>query len=159
MNTTLESELPGAVSDVLPPVLSAATVLVPILNLGIAEGMIDLAATLAAGAAPMGEQGALQPRVIVLGVVAVPADEPLTSGLAMPRSSAQMILPADGIGLARLVPARRDFSGTDVRNEMDLVAERNGLDLRAHTALRPARLAEKSATPTRPPPPEPCRSR
>src|SRR4051812_48918534 len=86
MNTTLQSELPAGVSDVVPPVLSAATVLVPILNLGIAEGMIDLAATLAAGATPMGEQGAGQPRVIVLGVVEVPNDQPLTSGLDMARS-------------------------------------------------------------------------
>jgi nucleotide-binding universal stress UspA family protein len=82
----LESRLPGVAGDAIPLTLSQATVLVPLLNLGVAGAMIDLAAILAAGAAPLGEQGALQPRVVVLGVVDVPDDQPLTSGLDMARS-------------------------------------------------------------------------
>ncbi len=86
MSAILESGLPGVAHDTVSPVLSAATVLVPILNLGVAEGMIDLAATLAAGEVSIGDQAALQPRVVVLGVVEVPGDQPLTSGLDMARS-------------------------------------------------------------------------
>lgn len=86
MNAIAGTEVPGAASDAASLSLSPATVLVPMLNLGHAEEMLELAGTLAAGAAPMGEQGALQPRIIVLGVVEVPPDQPLTSGLDMARS-------------------------------------------------------------------------
>ncbi len=119
MKTVVENGLPGAASDTAPLSLSPATVLVPMLNLGVAEGMIDLAATLAAGAAPLGEQGALQPRVVVLGVVEVPDDQPLTSGLDMARSYRALLdfLPGEvesggrRVRVDRLVKVARSVSG------------------------------------------------
>jgi glucosyl-3-phosphoglycerate synthase len=119
MTTMLESRMPGAAGDATSPILSQATVLVPLLNLGVAEGMIDLAAILAAGAAPLGEQGALQPRVIVLGVVDVPDDQPLTSGLDMARSYRALLdfLPNEvetggrRVHVDRLVKVARSVSG------------------------------------------------
>ncbi|HKP54636.1 MAG TPA: universal stress protein [Chloroflexia bacterium] len=119
MKSMVEEGLPGAASDAVPLSLSPATVLVPMLNLGVAEGMIDLAATLAAGAAPLGEQGALQPRVVVLGVVEVPGDQPLTTGLDMARSYRALLdfLPGEvessgrRVRVDRLVKVARSVSG------------------------------------------------
>ena len=72
---------------------TATTVLVPMLNLGVASDMIELAAILAAG--PRAERmrngrasatsatstSGADPRVVVVGVVEVPPDQPLTTGL------------------------------------------------------------------------------
>jgi nucleotide-binding universal stress UspA family protein len=69
---------------------TATTVLVPMLNLGVATDMIQLAGILAAGPRrnsqhPEDTHGQ-QPRVVVVGVVQVPPDQPLATGLVMARS-------------------------------------------------------------------------
>jgi glucosyl-3-phosphoglycerate synthase len=65
-----------------------STVLVPMLNLGVATDMIQLAGILAASprpSHPFTRQGP-PPRVVVVGVVEVPPDQPLATGLVMARS-------------------------------------------------------------------------
>ncbi len=59
------------------------TVLVPLLNLGVATELVHLAAALVAGA-----QGVPQPpaQVVVLGVVEVPPDSPVSDGRSMARA-------------------------------------------------------------------------
>jgi nucleotide-binding universal stress UspA family protein len=111
MKTTLDKDLLNRSGTLMRQrSLFSATVLVPMLNLGVANDIIQLAAILAAGprsarsAAPNGpaSQGlkelspqakrggvtapAADPRVVVVGVVEVPADQPLTTGLVMARS-------------------------------------------------------------------------
>src|SRR5690242_11897414 len=104
MKTTLDHGLlssPGSL--VRPHDLTSHTVLVPMLNLGVASDMIEIAAVLAAGpraghrrnggasvatatTATTATSSGAEPRVVVVGVVEVPPDEPLTTGLVMARS-------------------------------------------------------------------------
>src|SRR5215212_9141461 len=107
MKTTLDKDLLSRPSNLLlhQRNLIPATVLVPVLNLGVANDIIQLAAILACG--PTGGHepdrspleiparvrkaggagaAAAEPRVVVVGVVEVPADQPLTTGLVMARS-------------------------------------------------------------------------
>src|SRR5438034_11373863 len=105
MKTTLDNGLlssPGSFAR--PHDLTSHTVLVPMLNLGVAGDIIELAAILAAGPrAGHGQNGrasattnssstsatsasGADPRVVVVGVVEVPPDQPLTTGLLMARA-------------------------------------------------------------------------
>ena len=87
MSGILHTGLLHAASDATSPVVVPATVLVPMLNLGVADDMLQLAAILAAGSGTPGESLAgVRPHVVVLGIVEVPAREPLTTGLDMARS-------------------------------------------------------------------------
>lgn len=68
---------------------TATTVLVPMLNLGVATDMIQLAGILATGrqcAQSTEDDDGPRPRIVVVGVVEVPADQPLATGLIMARS-------------------------------------------------------------------------
>ncbi|MDQ3704376.1 MAG: hypothetical protein M3437_03980 [Chloroflexota bacterium] len=96
MTNTLHRE-PALPADVQRSFgIAPGTVLVPMLNLGIAGDMLQLAAILASGhkshlsTAPLDHIGfarpGLAPRIVVLGVVEVPADQPLTTGMDMARS-------------------------------------------------------------------------
>ncbi|HYP41535.1 MAG TPA: universal stress protein [Chloroflexia bacterium] len=69
--------------------LAPGTVLVPAINLAVATDTLQLAGMFAAGspfALSNQEHEAIQPRVVVLGVVEVPADQPLSTGLDLARS-------------------------------------------------------------------------
>src|SRR5438045_6879574 len=72
--------------------LTSSTVLVPVLNLGLATDMLQLAGVFAAGphsgprSAAASLPDGLEPRIVVVGVVEVPADQSLTTGLVMARS-------------------------------------------------------------------------
>ncbi len=91
----------GTTGDAMPGRLAPCTVLVPMLNLSVADDTLQVAALLAAGhpdhpdrptpRPPDGSGGqppmaGNEPRVVVLSVVEVPPDQPLTSGLDMARS-------------------------------------------------------------------------
>src|SRR5437016_2276527 len=68
---------------------TATTVLVPMLNLGVATDMVQLAGILASGrqsTPAIEDPHGPTPRVVVVGVVEVPADQPLATGLVMARS-------------------------------------------------------------------------
>src|SRR5438105_4451058 len=76
--------------------VTSSTVLVPVLNLNVAADMVQLAGTLAEAESGMrnvepGIDSAFSvprsalPRVVVVGVVEVPHDQPLTTGLVMAR--------------------------------------------------------------------------
>src|SRR5205823_3310704 len=106
MKTTLDNGLLSSpASFARPHDLTSHTVLVPMLNLGVAGDIIELAAILAAGPrAGHGQNGrapatntatsptsatsasGADPRVVVVGVVEVPPDQPLTTGLLMARA-------------------------------------------------------------------------
>ncbi|MDQ3929816.1 MAG: hypothetical protein M3328_11825 [Chloroflexota bacterium] len=136
MTNTLQRE-PALPADV-PRSLGIApgTVLVPMLNLSIAGDMLQLAAILASGhkshlsTAPSDDTSSsrrgLVPRIVVLGVVEVPADQPLTMGMDMARSYRALFdfLPsevdADGrhVRVERLVKVARDVP-TAVRQAVE----------------------------------------
>ncbi|MEO6457915.1 MAG: universal stress protein [Chloroflexia bacterium] len=87
MSGILHTGLLHAASDATSHVVAPATVLVPMLNLGVADDMLQLAAILAAGSGTPDESlDAVRPHVVVLGIVEVPARESLTTGLDMARS-------------------------------------------------------------------------
>src|SRR5918912_3102222 len=102
MKTTLNNGLLSSpVSFARPHDLTSHTVLVPMLNLGVASDMIELAAILAAGpraghrrnlrasattARSTASTSGADPRVVVVGVVEVPPDQPLATGLVMARA-------------------------------------------------------------------------
>jgi glucosyl-3-phosphoglycerate synthase len=101
MSGILHTGLLHAASNSTSHVVAPATVLVPMLNLGVADDMLQLAAILAAGkgAPAEGERtnGQAQPHIVVLGIVEVPVGEPLTTGLDMARSYRALLdfLPAE----------------------------------------------------------------
>lgn len=120
MNTIAQKELPGTTGSDMPPGLSPTTVLVPMLNLSLANDMMGLAAMLAAGTGPSsGYEGShdTAPRVVALGIVEVPQGQPLTMGLDMARSYRALLdfLPTEvGVGgkkvkVERLVKVARDI--------------------------------------------------
>lgn len=136
MNGTMQREpaLPADVSRGFG--IAPRTVLVPMLNLGIAGDMLHLAAILAAGhksdvptPVPAGDSSThprLVPRIVVLGVVEVPADQPLTMGMDMARSYRALFdfLPSEvdaggkPVRVDRLVKVSRDVP-TAVRQAVE----------------------------------------
>ncbi len=87
MSGILHTGLLHAASNATSHVVASATVLVPMLNLGVADDMLQLAAILAAGSGtPDATPDHARPHVVVLGIVEVPPGEPLTTGLDMARS-------------------------------------------------------------------------
>ncbi len=126
MNIALHNEPAGVAGASGERVLGIAptTVLVPMLNLHIAGDMLQLAAILAAGKphsplspvdlnfAPDGRR----PRIVVLGVVEVPAGQPLTTGMDIARSYRALFefLPSEvtaggwSVPVDRLVKVARD---------------------------------------------------
>lgn len=126
MNSTLQRE-PALPADVPRSFgIAPRTVLVPMLNLGIAGDMLHLAAILASGhkshfpTSPLDDASLTppgpQPRIVVLGVVEVPTDQPLTTGMDMARSYRALFdfLPSDvdaggrHVRVDRLVKVARD---------------------------------------------------
>src|SRR5574338_690733 len=94
MNTITPGSLQNEAGNAVNSSMAPAVVLVPMLNLGHAAEMLELAAMLARGPGqsqvPPGGNGAPtstpQARIVVLSVVEVPGDQPLTMGLEMARS-------------------------------------------------------------------------
>lgn len=98
MNTSVQKEPQGSAGVYAGVGTTPHTVLVPMLNLGIAGDMLNLAAILASGhrlfsAIPLKppksglpEAAQSAPRIVVLGVVEVPEGQPLATGLDMARS-------------------------------------------------------------------------
>src|SRR5207253_8285865 len=92
LKTTLEKGSQGGPDNVVRRrKLTSMTVLVPMLNLSVATDLIQLAAVLALGSHKRDQKGLVLPggaeaRIVVVGVVEVPADQPLTTGLVMARS-------------------------------------------------------------------------
>src|SRR5438034_9041618 len=129
MKTTLDNGLlssPGSFAR--PHDLTSHTVLVPMLNLGVASDMIELAAILAAG--PRAERmrngrasatsatstSGADPRVVVVGVVEVPPDQPLTTGLIMARSYRALL---------DFLPSAVEVAGKQVRIDRTVKASRD----------------------------------
>lgn len=104
-----------------PLSLAPSVVVVPLLNLGLADDMLGLAA----GIMRQAEMGDPEPfagakRIVVLSVVEVPPDEPLAMGLDMARSYRALLdfLPssvevglADRVRVDRVVKVARDVAG------------------------------------------------
>lgn len=91
MKTMLQNALNRSADSAIIGSVAPTTVLVPMLNLGLAPDMLELAATLAVGFSRSSSNdsrvsGQATPHVVVLGVVEVPEDQPLTMGLDMARS-------------------------------------------------------------------------
>ncbi|HUP28437.1 MAG TPA: universal stress protein [Chloroflexia bacterium] len=92
------------------------TVLVPMLNTGAAQEMLELAALCAAGYRAPDSEARAKPHIVVLSVVEVPAGQPLTMGLDMARSYRALLdfLPAEveaagrRVRVDRLVKVARD---------------------------------------------------
>ncbi|MEO5952986.1 MAG: universal stress protein, partial [Chloroflexia bacterium] len=86
MNTTIRqaTEAGGSAGA---PLVAPQVVLVPLLNMGLAEDMLGLAAHLTRDLGAAGvDPGSVQSRIVVLSVVEVPPDQPLTMGLDLARS-------------------------------------------------------------------------
>ncbi|MEO8286851.1 MAG: hypothetical protein ABI670_10495 [Chloroflexota bacterium] len=140
MNTMLENRLLSVAgkSTLLP--LAPAVILVPMLNLGHASDMLQLAAMLTgSGVTAVGRSSAPRerdrsaphaqhhhltasrplPRIVVLSVVEVPPNEPLTMGLDMARSYRALLdfLPSEvdtggrQVRVDRIVKVARDVAG------------------------------------------------
>lgn len=88
--------------------IGVTTVLVPILNPGMAPDMISLAGMLVASNGEQALHGIFgtEPRVVVVSVVEVPPDQPLTTGLVMARSYRALL---------DFLPSEVETSGTRVR--------------------------------------------
>lgn len=133
MNSMLERGLLHIVGNSTLPGMAPAVVLVPMLNLGHAPDMLQLAAMLAgsttpshrpetSGGQPIQSQSHINThsatRVVVLSVVEVPASEPLTMGLDMARSYRALLdfLPSEveaggrQVRVDRMVKVARDVS-------------------------------------------------
>lgn len=122
MKTILEKGSHGGPDNALRQRnLTSTTVLVPMLNLSVATDLIQLAAVLALGPHRRERAGPTLPtvaqgRIVVVGVVEVPADQPLTTGLVMARSYRALLdfLPSevevDGkrVRVDRIVKVSRD---------------------------------------------------
>ena len=102
---------------------TTGTVLVPMLNLGVATDLIQMAGTLALGMQNAYVGGNLplsriQSRVVVVGVVEVPHDQPLTTGLVLARSYRALLdfLPSEvevagkRVRVERIVKVARDVA-------------------------------------------------
>ncbi|HEX9990627.1 MAG TPA: universal stress protein [Chloroflexia bacterium] len=93
--------------------LAPGTVLVPAINLAVATDTLQLAGMLAAGSRfavsdQEEDSSQSQPRVVVLGVVEVPPDQPLTTGLDLARSYRAML---------DFLPSQVEVGSTQVRVE------------------------------------------
>src|SRR4051812_32500681 len=138
MNSMLEEGLLSAADNSVVSSLAPAVVLVPMLNLGHAPDMLQLAAMLAGPTVDDGRwtmddrsesirnpQSAIRnsdypapARIVVLSVVAVPPDEPLTMGLDMARSYRALLdfLPSEveaggrQVRVDRMVKVARDVA-------------------------------------------------
>jgi len=86
METMIQSSPARVAGSALLDSVARSTVLVPMLNLGYAPDMLQLAATFAVGLSKSTASDDARPHVVVLGVVEVPEDQPLTTGLDMARS-------------------------------------------------------------------------
>ena len=114
MNTITPGSLQNEAGNAVNSSMAPAVVLVPMLNLGHAAEMLELAAMLARGSGqsqvPPGGNGAPtstpQARIVVLSVVEVPGDQPLTMGLEMARSYRALL---------DFLPAEVDAGGNRVR--------------------------------------------
>lgn len=86
MNTTVR-QATEAGGPVGAPLVAPQVVLVPLLNMGLAEDMLGLAAHLTRDLGAVGvDPAAGLVRIVVLSVVEVPPDQPLTMGMDMARS-------------------------------------------------------------------------
>lgn len=142
MNKTAQKRAPGTASETLLPQLWARTVIVPTLNLGVAPDMLQLSALFVAPYYPPARNGysslsglteapaAAVGRVIVLGVVEVPADQPLTTGLDMARSYRALL---------DFLPSQIEVAGSQVRVDRMVKVARE-----VAVAVREAALAEKA---------------
>jgi nucleotide-binding universal stress UspA family protein len=119
MKTTMEISSRSELDRTAPGhVLAAGTVLVPMLNLGVATDLIQLAGILASPPSantsrtrsprpfPSPATGFAAARVVVVGVVEVPPDQPLTTGLVMARSYRALL---------DFLPSEVEVAGTQVR--------------------------------------------
>src|SRR5688500_2738944 len=142
LHTGLLHAASNVTSNTAPHVVEPATVLVPMLNLGVADDMLQLAAMLAAGSPGVREPiqpvspESKRPHVVVLGVVEVPAREPLTTGLDMARSYRALLdfLPSEvQVGEQRIrvghvvkvapgVPSAVEAAGREGKGAVRLVA-------------------------------------
>jgi glucosyl-3-phosphoglycerate synthase len=129
MNTITPGSLQDESSKAVDSSMAPAVVLVPMLNLGHAAEILELAAMLARapgslspgsdGASPSPNGQGAGPRIVVLSVVEVPADQPLTMGLEMARSYRALLdfLPAEAeaagkrVRVDRIVKVARDVAG------------------------------------------------
>jgi nucleotide-binding universal stress UspA family protein len=115
MNTILQAapDSAGTIGTATAKSLAPGTVLVPAINLALATDTLQLAGMLAAGsrfAVSNQEHDAIQsqPRVVVLGVVEVPSDQPLTTGLDLARSYRALL---------DFLPSQVEVGGRQVRVE------------------------------------------
>jgi nucleotide-binding universal stress UspA family protein len=124
MNSMLKGELLSAAGNSILPGLAPTVVLVPMLNTGHAADILQLAGMLLG---PATDQSAIRnpqsairnPRIVVLSVVEVPPEEPLTMGLDMARSYRALLdfLPSEvELGgrkarVDRVVKVARDVAG------------------------------------------------
>jgi glucosyl-3-phosphoglycerate synthase len=114
----LEEGLLSAADNPALRTQAPAVVLVPMLNLGHAPDMLELAAMLCGAASDGNGQSPRAPRIVVLSVVAVPSDEPLTMGLDMARSYRALLdfLPSEvdaggrAVRVDRMVKVARDVA-------------------------------------------------
>jgi glucosyl-3-phosphoglycerate synthase len=141
MNSMLEEGLRTAAGNSTLSTLAPAVVLVPMLNLGHAPDMLQLAVMLT-GPATMDRatnqpdpqssvltpQSSALPRIIVLSVVAVPPGEPLTMGLDMARSYRALL---------DFLPSEVEVSGRQVRVDRVVKVARD-----VATAIRQAAYEE-----------------
>lgn len=144
MNTYTRKEPAGVVGPFSRHDIAPRTVLVPMLNLSIANDMLHLAAVLASGHKPPPSisptplddiafaQPRSQPRIVVLGVVEVPDGQPLTMGMDMARSYRALFdfLPPDVDAEGRQVRVDRVVKvARDVPSAVRLAVEEEHVDI------------------------------
>lgn len=135
MNIIMQNRLPSAADRITPARVAPTTVLVPMLNLSLAPDMLQLAALLAVGfSSPTGSQDLSpdhpKPHVIVLGVVEVPEDQPLSTGLDMARSYRALL---------HFLPSEVEAGGRQVRVEAMVKVARD-----VASAVRQAAIDEQA---------------
>src|SRR5437764_9155429 len=143
MNSMLEEGLRTAAGNSTLSTLAPAVVLLPMLNLGHAPDMLQLAAMLTGPAtmdwatnqpdpqsSVLSPQSSALPRIIVLSVVAVPPGEPLTMGLDMARSYRALL---------DFLPSEVEVGGRQVRVDRVVKVARD-----VATAIRQAAYEERA---------------
>ena len=130
MDTLLQS-LPVRAEEAARQLRSTPmTVLVPMLNIGAAPLMLEMAATIVSYEA--GTQHAVPPRILVLGVVQVPPDLPLGQGIELARSYRALLdfLPQEIMVGERLVRVDRAVRvAREVASAVCQAADEEGADL------------------------------
>ncbi|MDQ6694740.1 MAG: hypothetical protein M3014_10025 [Chloroflexota bacterium] len=123
MTTAISKRHPSFSGDALLG-LEPSTVLVPMLNLSVANDMLPMAAILACGSEVHRTTASQRPddpiygvpRVVVLGVVEVPEGQPLTTGLDMARSYRTLF---------DFIPSSVEVAGRSVRVDRIVKVARN----------------------------------